>query len=160
MTYTIRKAVITDSELILTFIKELAVYEKLEEQVVGTIKDVQNTLFNKNPRSEVLILEEDGVPAGFSLYFHNYSTFLTRYGIYIEDNYVREEFRGKGYGKALLKYICSLALERDCGRVEWWCLDWNKPAIDFYLSLNAEPMSEWTSYRLNRPEIEAIANGG
>jgi GNAT superfamily N-acetyltransferase len=155
--FFIRKAVITDSVLILDFIKALAAYEKMEDSVVGSVNDVENTLFNPNPCAEVIILEENGNPAGFALYFLNYSTFLCRYGIYVEDIYVHEAFRGKGYGKALLKHICALALERNCGRVEWWCLDWNKPSIDFYLSLGAEPMSDWTVYRLNRRDIEAMA---
>lgn len=154
----IRKANIHDSETILAFIKELASYEKLEDSVVGTVEQIQKTLFGTSPRAEVIILESDGTPAGFALYFHNYSTFLCRYGIYIEDIYVREQYRGKGYGKALLKHVCQLAIERDCGRVEWWCLDWNKPSIDFYLSLGAEPMSEWTVYRLNKTEIEHMAS--
>ena len=157
MTYTIRSASPEDSGIVLEFIKELAAYEQLEDHVVGTTAHIHNTLFCDNPRAEVLILEDLGVPAGFALYFHNYSTFLCRYGIYIEDIYVRESFRGRGYGKALLKHICTLALKRDCGRVEWWCLDWNKPAIDFYLSLGAEQMSDWTVYRLNRPEIKTLA---
>lgn len=100
----------------------------------------------------------DNNPAGFALFFHNYSTFLCKHGIYIEDIYVREKYRGKGYGKYLLQSICSIAKDRDCGRVEWWCLDWNKPSIDFYLKLGAEAMSEWTVYRLNRQKIEEIAS--
>jgi GNAT superfamily N-acetyltransferase len=157
MTHKIRKANIEDSQIILDFITELASYEELEHHVVGTIEDVQKTLFNDNPRAEVLILEDQNEPAGFALYFHNYSTFLCRYGIYIEDIYVREKYRGKGYGKKLLKAICKEAIKRDCGRVEWWCLDWNKPSIDFYLKLGAEPMSDWTVYRLGREQIENIA---
>ena len=157
MSSIIRKAEVKDCALILTFINELAAYEHLEDCVVGTAEQIQETLFTSNPRAEVLILEENGQPAGFALYFHNYSTFLCRYGIYIEDIYVREQYRGKGYGKQLLRHICSLALEKDCGRVEWWCLDWNKPSIDFYLNLGAEPMSDWTVYRLNRSEIETIS---
>jgi GNAT superfamily N-acetyltransferase len=156
MVGNIRKANINDSAMLLTFIKELAAYEQLEDAVVGTVDHIKKTLFADNPKAEALILEENGEPAGFALYFHNYSTFLCRYGIYVEDIYVREKYRGKGYGKALLKHICKLAIERDCGRVEWWCLDWNKPSIDFYLSLDAEPMTDWTVYRLNRKEIEAM----
>lgn len=154
--YKIRNAAKEDCQLILTFIKELAAYEKLEEAVVGTAEDIKATLFIDNPKAEAIILEVNGNPAGFALYFQNYSTFLCRYGIYIEDIYVRQQFRGAGYGKALLKYICNLAIERNCGRVEWWCLDWNKPSIDFYLGLGAEPMSDWTVYRLHRKQIEEI----
>jgi len=157
MQYQIRRAIKADSELILTLIKELAAYEQLEHLVVGTVENIHNTLFAEHPKAEVLILEEDGQAAGFALYFHNYSTFLCKHGIYIEDIYVREQYRSKGYGKALLKYICNLAIERNCGRVEWWCLDWNKPSIDFYLKLGAEAMQDWTVYRLNRQQIEELA---
>ena len=157
MNCTIRFAKSSDSELILTFIKELARYEQLEHEVVGTIEDIQQTLFSEKARAEVLIVEEGEKPVGFALFFQNYSTFLCRYGIYIEDLYIREDFRGKGYGKALLKRICQEAVKRKCGRVEWWCLDWNKSSVDFYLSLNAEPMSDWTVYRLNRKQIEEMA---
>ncbi|MBN9542456.1 MAG: GNAT family N-acetyltransferase [Alphaproteobacteria bacterium] len=156
--YIIRKADKTDSNLILTFIRELAEYEQMLDKVTAKIEDIEKTLFSNNPKAEVLILEADNKPAGFALFFHNYSTFLCKYGIYIEDIYVREEFRGRGFGKAFFKHICKIAVERDCGRVEWWCLDWNKPSIDFYLKLGAEPMQDWTVYRLNKEEIEKIAN--
>lgn len=157
MNYNIRKAEAKDSDLILTFIKELACYEQMEDQVVGTANDIKKTLFCEHPKVEAIILEENNEPAGFALFFHNYSTFLCRHGMYIEDIYVRENFRGKGYGKFLLKHLCSLAKERDCGRMEWWCLDWNKPSIDFYLKLGAEPMSDWTVYRLDKNQIEEMA---
>jgi len=157
MNYLIRKATPSDNQIILSFIKELAEYENLADQVVATLENIDKTLFSPNPKAEVLILEVDGNPAGFALFFHNYSTFLCKYGIYIEDIYVRDAYRGRGYGKALLKNICMLAKERDCGRVEWWCLDWNKPSIDFYLQLGAEPMSDWTVYRLNKTEIDSMA---
>ena len=104
-------------------------------------------IFDKE-KAEVLFVLEDGKEVGFALFFHNFSTFLGRGGIYLEDLYVRPEARGKGYGRALLKKLASIAVERGCGRLEWWCLDWNKPSIDFYLSLGAEPMSDWTVYRL------------
>lgn len=158
MNYTIRQAVAFDASTILSFIKELGAYEKLEHQITATIHDVKKTLFCDAPKAEVLIAEVEGEPAGFALFFHNYSTFLCKYGLYIEDIYVREEYRGYGIGKGLLKSICTLAKERDCGRVEWWCLDWNKPSIDFYLSLGAEAMSDWTVYRLDQQRIESIAN--
>jgi GNAT superfamily N-acetyltransferase len=157
MTATIRCAEERDCATILGFIKELARYEKLEDSVVATVDDVKRTLFCANPRAEALIAEEGGAPAGFALYFHNYSTFLGRYGIYIEDIYVSEQARGKGIGKALLQRICQEAVKRDCGRVEWWCLDWNKPSIDFYINLGAEPMTDWTVYRLNREQIAKVA---
>lgn len=158
MTHRIRKATVDDSALILEFIKELASCEELEHQVSGTVENIEHTLFSDHPKVEALILEVDNNPAGFALFFHNYSTFLCKHGIYIEDIYVREKYRGKGYGKYLLQSICSIAKDRDCGRVEWWCLDWNKPSIDFYLKLGAEAMSEWTVYRLNRQKIEEIAS--
>jgi GNAT superfamily N-acetyltransferase len=157
MTVTIRFAEERDCAAIVAFIKELALYEKLEHAAVVTEGDVRRTLFCANPRAEVLIAEEGGTEVGFALYFHNYSTFLGRYGIYIEDIYVREEARGKGIGKALLRHVCREAVKRDCGRVEWWCLDWNKPSIDFYINLGAEPMTDWTVYRLNREQIEKVA---
>lgn len=155
----IRKTNISDNKIILDFIKELAAYEQLSDKVVATIEDLNKTLFCDNPKAEVLILEVNNNPAGFALFFHNYSTFLCKYGIYIEDIYVRDAYRGHGYGTALFKHICILAKERDCGRVEWWCLDWNKPSIDFYLKLGAEPMSDWTVYRLAKADIEKIALG-
>ncbi|MDF3054987.1 MAG: hypothetical protein K0Q74_894 [Gammaproteobacteria bacterium] len=158
MNYKIRKANISDSQIILNFIKELAVYEQLEGKVVATIDSINATLFCDNPKVEALILEVDVSPVGFAVFFHNYSTFLSKHGIYIEDIYVKDTYRGFGYGKAIFKHICMLAKERDCGRVEWWCLDWNKPSIDFYLKLGAEPMSDWTVYRLNKKEIDEIAS--
>lgn len=154
--FSIKKALKEDSSLILEFIKELAEYEKMADLVVATVENIEHTIFGNNPKAEVLIIYEEDKPAGFALFFHNYSTFLCKYGIYIEDIYIREEYRGKGYGKALLKHICELAAQRDCGRVEWWCLDWNKSSIDFYLNLGAEPMSDWTVYRLNRKSIDKI----
>lgn len=158
MSFTIRKALREDAQTILTFIKELAAYEQLEDHVEASREDIEKTLFGAHPKAEVLILEVENNPAGFALLFHNYSTFLGKYGLYIEDIYVREMYRGQGLGKALLKAVCSLAKERDCGRVEWWCLDWNKPSIDFYHSLGAQAMSDWTVYRLTKPEIDKLAN--
>jgi len=158
MTYKIRKAELKDCDTILAFIKDLAVYEKLENEVTGNVNDIKQTLFSSNAKAEVLILEDEETPAGFALFFQNYSTFLCRYGIYIEDIYVQEKYRGKGYGKALFQNICKIAKERNCGRIEWWCLDWNTPSIDFYLKLGAEPMSDWTVYRLNQKEIMEIAD--
>lgn len=157
MPFHIRQSQPQDGELILTLIKELAAYEKLEDRVTATLANIQETLFSAAPKAHVLIAEVDGKPAGFALFFYNYSTFLCRYGIYIEDIYVREDYRGHGIGKAFFTQICKIAKKENCGRVEWWCLDWNKPAVDFYLKLGAEPMSDWTVYRLNRAEIERIA---
>ena len=153
MSWQIRKALREDGPTILRFIRELARYEELEHKVEGTLAHVQETLFSPNAKAEALILEVSGEAAGFALFFHNYSTFLCRHGLYIEDIFVAEPFRGKGYGKAFFHHICALAKERNCGRVEWWCLDNNKSAVDFYLKLGAEPMVDWTVYRLNKAQI-------
>lgn len=145
---SIRPATEDDVPLILRFIRELAEYEKLPHECVATEEKVRSTLFG-NPRfAEVLIAEEDGEPAGFALFFHNYSTFLAKPGIYLEDLYVRPEFRGRGIGRALLARLEELARERNCGRVEWAVLNWNEPAIRFYKSIGARPMDEWTVFRL------------
>ena len=158
MKYTITKANKDDSQLILDFIKELADYEGMLDKVTAGIDNLNKTLFCKNPKAEVLILREGESDVGFTIYFYNYSTFLCKNGIYIEDIYVRKKFRGKGDGTAFFKYICQKAIKEDCGRVEWWCLDWNKPSIDFYREkLCAEQMSDWTVYRLSSDEIKNIA---
>lgn len=136
-----------DVALILRFVKELAAYEKMSDQVVADEKTMEEWIFDKQ-KAEVIFALEDGKEVGFALFFHNFSTFLGRAGIYLEDLYVQPEHRGKGYGKALLKKLASVAVERGCGRLEWSCLDWNKPSIDFYLSLGAVPMSDWTQYRI------------
>lgn len=136
-----------DVAKILYFIKELAAYEKMADEVVATEELIKEWLFEKK-KAEVVFAVENGEEVGFALFFHNFSTFLGRAGIYLEDLYVLPECRGKGYGKALLKQLAKIAVERGCGRLEWWCLDWNKPSIDFYLSLGAEPMSDWTVYRI------------
>lgn len=156
MNTRIRKASILDNQIILELIKELAAYEQLSDKVIATIDNINTTLFCDNPKAEALILEVDNHPAGFAVFFHNYSTFLCKYGIYIEDIYVKDIYRGLGYGKALLGHICVLAKERDCTRVEWCCLDWNKSSIDFYLKFGAEPMSDWTTYQLNKEQIEEM----
>ena len=153
---TIRAAIEADTALILQFIRELAAYERMSDEVVATEGLLKKWLFEERS-AEVLIAEEAGVPVGFALFFHNFSTFLGRPGLYLEDLFVRPAFRGKGYGKALLRRLAQIALERGYGRMEWWCLDWNKPSIDFYRSLDAEPMSEWTTYRLTGPSLEAMA---
>ncbi|MCH9614576.1 MAG: hypothetical protein SP1CHLAM54_14620 [Chlamydiia bacterium] len=147
MALQIRQATPSDTSLILTLIKELAEYENLLHEVVTDEKTLHQSLFEDPKGPEVLIAETDQV-VGFVLYFHNFSTFVGKKGLYIEDLYVREAYRGKGYGKALLKEICRLAKERDCGRVEWWVLDENLPAIDFYRKIGAKSMDEWTVFRL------------
>ena len=136
-----------DVALILCCIKELADYEKMLHEVVADERAQEGWIFDKQ-KAEVIFALEDNKEVGFALFFHNFSTFLGKAGIYLEDLYVRPEYRGKGYGKAILKKLASIAVERGCGRLEWWCLDWNKPSIDFYLSLGAEPMSDWTVYRI------------
>ena len=145
-----------DISLILYFIKELAKYEEMLDEVVATEEILKEWIFDKK-KAEVIFVLEDGATVGFALFFHNFSTFLGRSGIYLEDLYVKPEFRGKGYGKALLKKLAQIAVERGCGRLEWWCLDWNKPSIDFYLSLGAEPMKDWTVYRIAGNTLTQLA---
>jgi len=150
-----RFAVREDTPLILSFIRALAEYEKMADQVVATEELLAEQLFDRGG-AEVLFALEDGQEVGFALFFHNFSTFLGRAGLYLEDLYVLPEHRGKGYGKALLQRLARIARERGCGRMEWWCLDWNKPSIDFYLSLGAEPMTDWTVYRLSGRTLETL----
>ncbi len=145
-----------DVPLILSFIKELADYEHLLEEVVATEADLEKSLFDQK-RAEVLFALVDEKEVGFALFFHNYSTFLGKAGLYLEDLYIKPDVRGQGIGKQLLKKLAQIALERDCGRLEWWCLDWNQTSIDFYLSLNVEPMDEWTSYRLTGENLKKLA---
>ena len=145
-----------DCALIFYFIKELASYEKMLDEVVADEKILEEWIFDKQKAGVVFVMENEK-EAGFALFFHNFSTFLGRAGIYLEDLFVLPEFRGRGYGKALLKKLASIAVERGCGRLEWWCLDWNKPSIDFYLSLGAEPMSDWTTYRITGDTLRRMA---
>ena len=156
MELTFRFAQEADAPLILQFIRHLAEYEKMLDLVVADEALLADQLFHKK-NAEVIFAVEDGVEVGFALFFHNFSTFLGRSGLYLEDLFVLPEHRGKGYGKAILKKLANIALERGCGRMEWWCLDWNHPSIDFYLSLNAEPMEEWTTYRLAGETLRALA---
>ena len=151
-----RYATRKDTALILQFIKDLADYEKMLHEVIADEKTLEIWIFDKQKAEVLFVLEEDK-EVGFALFFHNFSTFLGRAGIYLEDLYVKPEYRGKGYGKALLKKLASLAVERGCGRLEWWCLDWNKPSIDFYHSLGAEPMSDWTVYRIAGDTLTKLA---
>ena len=145
-----------DVPLILHFIRELARYEQMEDEVVATPELLAEWLFDKQ-KAEVLFAVEEGHEIGFALFFHNFSTFLGRAGIYLEDLYVVPECRGRGVGKAILKQLARIAVERGCGRLEWWCLDWNRPSIEFYLSLGAEQMSEWTVYRIADDTLERLA---
>ena len=156
MDLTFRFAVKQDTPLILNFIKELADYEHMLDQVVADEATLADQLFQKK-NAEVLFALENGREVGFALFFHNFSTFLGCSGLYLEDLFVLPEHRGKGYGKAILQKLAAIAVERGCGRLEWWCLDWNKPSIDFYLSLGAEPMSGWTVYRLTGDTLKNLA---
>lgn len=151
-----RYATEEDTPMILFFIKELARYEKMLDQVVATEDLLRESLFKKKD-AEVIFAVADGKEIGFALFFHNYSTFLGRAGLYLEDLYIMPEYRGKNYGRSLLKHLAKIAAERGCGRFEWWCLDWNEPSIDFYLSLGAEPMKEWTTYRLSGDTLTKLA---
>lgn len=153
---TFRYAQRSDAPLILQFIRELADYEKMSDEVVADEETLEEWIFDKG-KAEVLFAVVDEKEIGFALFFHNFSTFLGRAGIYLEDLFVRPEHRGKGYGKAILKQLASIAVERKCGRLEWWCLDWNQPSIDFYLSLGAEPMSDWTVYRMTGDTLNNLA---
>ena len=147
-----------DTSLILFFIKELAAYEKMANEVVATEELLHHWIFEQK-KAEVIFALEDGKEVGFALFFHNFSTFLGRAGIYLEDLYVRPEFRGRGYGKGLICQLARIAVERGCGRLEWWCLDWNQPSIDFYLSLGAEPMRDWTVYRIAGETLNSLGSG-
>ena len=151
-----RSATREDVPLILQFIRELADYEKMLHEVVADEATLEEWIFDRQ-KAEVLFALVDGNEIGFALFFHNFSTFLGRAGIYLEDLYVKPEYRGKGYGKAILKRLASIAVERKCGRLEWWCLDWNQPSIDFYRSLGAEPMSDWTVYRIAGDTLTPLA---
>lgn len=155
----IKKAENKDSALILDFIKKLAVYEKLENEVVASPKTIEETLFCENPKAECIICYQDETPVGFALYFFNYSTFLGKYGLYLEDLFVLPEKRSNGYGKALLKHLAGIAVEKNCGRFEWSVLDWNEPAINFYKSVGAVPLDGWTIFRLTGDNLLKFAKG-
>ena len=146
-----------DTELILKFIHELAEYENLSDQVVATAELLEEWIFDKK-KAEVILAVEDGKDVGFALFFHNFSTFLGRAGSYLEDLYIMPKYRGKGYGKALLKELASTALKRGCGRLDWSCLDWNQPSIDFYLSVGAQPLEDWTVYRLSGESLREMGS--
>ncbi len=156
----IREATEGDVPLILSLIRELAEYERLAHEVVATEGSLRETLFGGRPYAEVLIAEHEGRAAGFALFFHNFSTFLGRPGIYLEDLYVKPEFRGAGIGKKLLARLAKLEKERGCGRLEWWVLDWNEPSIGFYKRLGAVPMDDWTVYRVTGEALEDLAARG
>lgn len=157
MSLQIRKALPEDTATIFNLIKKLAVYEKLEHEVVTNEEELRHQIF-ENEYSKVLIAEENEIPVGFALYFFNFSTFLGKPGLYLEDLFVEPEHRGKGYGKALLSELAKIAREKNCGRMEWSVLNWNTPSIEFYKSLGAKPQDEWTVYRLTQNEINDLAN--
>ena len=145
-----------DAALSLEFIKALAEYEKLSDEVVATPETLEEWIFDRQ-KAEVIFALEDGVEVGFALFFHNFSTFLGRAGVYLEDLFVKPAYRGRGYGKGLLATLAKIALERGCGRLEWVCLDWNKPSIDFYRSLGAVPMDDWTIYRVAGDTLKQLS---
>ena len=154
--FNLRLATIDDIDLVLAFIKELAEYEHMSDQVVATPQLLRETIFVQK-KAEVVIAEYEGRPVGFALFFHNFSTFLGRPGIYLEDLYVKEPMRGMGFGTRILSYLAELATERGCGRLEWACLNWNEPSIKFYKQMGGIPMNEWTVYRLQGEALENMA---
>lgn len=154
--FNIRPAQPEEAGLVLEFIKRLAEYEKCANEVVADEATLHQSLFVEHS-AEVVFAEEDGVVIGFALFFHNFSTFVGHKGLYLEDLFIIPEKRGKGYGKALLKYLANLAVERNCGRMEWICLDWNQPALKVYRSIGAVPMDEWTVQRLDEPALKQFA---
>ena len=155
----IRKAEREDAALVLEFIKGIAKYEKMENEVEATVELLEEQLFDKG-RAEVIFAMEEGKEGGFALFFHNFSTFVGRGGLYLEDLYVYPEYRGKGYGKALFLELVRIANERKCGRMEWVCLNWNTPSIEFYRSMGAVALDEWTTYRITEVTIERLTNNG
>lgn len=156
--FYIRFASKNDTGQILSFIRELAAYEKLEDEVEATEQNLKKYLFGENAKAEVVFGEFKEEPVGFALFFHNFSTFLGRPGIYLEDLFIKPNHRGKGYGKVMLSFLAQTATERNCGRLEWSVLDWNEPAIGFYEKLGAVPMDEWTVYRLTGVSLIKMAD--
>lgn len=154
---SLRFATAGDAPLVMAFVRELAEYEQLAHEVETDAETLAEQLFGDAPAAEVVIAEADGAPAGFALFFHNFSTFLGRRGLYLEDLFVRPAYRGRGIGRVLMAFLAKLAVERGCGRFEWWVLDWNTPAIDFYRSLGARGMDEWTVQRVTGPALHALA---
>lgn len=154
--FKIRFATEDDVPLILEFIKALADYEKMLDEVVATEEGLKESLFVKS-QAEVILGEEDGKPVGFALFFHNYSTFLGKANLYLEDLFVKPEYRGKGYGKTLLSFLGKIAVDRNCGRLDWWCLDWNTTSIEFYKEMGAIPMDEWTVYRVEGKKLQRLS---
>ncbi|MHC4943407.1 MAG: GNAT family N-acetyltransferase [Planctomycetota bacterium] len=158
--FFIRAANVEDAPIILGFIKELAAYEQLSHEVVATEDLLRETLFGPSAKAEVVLAWLQARPVGFALYFHNFSTFLGLPGIYLEDLYVKPEFRGRGFGRALLAHLARITEERGCGRLEWAVLDWNEPAIRFYLNLGARAMEGWTVYRMTGESLQKLVQEG
>ncbi len=158
-TVTIRRATKNDSTIILQFIKELAAYEKAPNAVKASIEDIEKSIFGDNSTVSALICSSDEKPIGFAVYFFNYSTWLGKNGLYLEDLYITPQYRGKGAGENLLRHLAKIAFEKDCGRFEWSVLDWNMPAIEFYKSLGARPQNEWIPYRLDGDALTGFARG-
>ena len=156
--FVLRPATPADVPVILTCIRGLAEYERLADKVVATEELLRDSLFGPRPAAEVVLAEDEGMPAGFALFFHNYSTFLARPGLYLEDLFVFPRFRGRGLGKRLLAHLATLAAQRGCGRVEWAVLDWNESAIGFYRALGAAPLADWTVFRLTGEPLARLAN--
>jgi GNAT superfamily N-acetyltransferase len=156
--FLIRSATSADCGTLLLLIRDLAEYEHLSDAVIATEESLRTSLFGRNPSAEAVIAEENGTPVGFALFFHNYSTFLGKKGLYLEDLFVKPDCRGRGYGKALLIHLAKIAVKRECGRFEWAVLDWNSPAIDFYKSLGAVPMDEWTVFRVDGDALHKLAD--
>lgn len=159
MTIEIRPAERGDAALILHYIRELAIYEKAEHEVVASVADIESSLFGANSPARGLICLQDGQPVGYAVYFFSYSTWLGKSGLYLEDLYITPAARGSGAGKSLLRHLARLAVQQGCGRFEWSVLDWNQPAIDFYQSFGAEPQSEWVRYRLAGDALQRFAEG-
>ncbi len=153
----IRSAVPSDAALLLSLVRELAEYEKLAHEVVATEDMLREALFGARPVAEAVIAELEGIPVAFALFFHNFSTFLGTPGLYLEDLFVRQSARGRGVGQALFRHLAQLAVARGCGRFEWWVLDWNQPAIEFYRRQGAKPMSDWTVFRLTGDDLRRAA---
>jgi GNAT superfamily N-acetyltransferase len=156
--FTIRPADMADVPIILQLIRDLATYERAPNEVTATERQLADVLFGEKPSAEVALAFEEDTPVGFAVFFHNFSTWLGRPGLYLEDLFVKPDVRGKGYGRALLVYLAKMARERGCGRMEWAVLNWNRPAIEFYDKLGAKPMDEWTVYRLTGDEINRLAD--
>lgn len=155
--FKIKSATINDVPLILEMIKELAEYEKMLNEVVATEEILRETLFGEHACAEVILGYHENIPIGFALFFHNFSTFLGKPGIYLEDLYISPDMRGKGFGKRMLAYLAKLAKERNCGRLEWWVLNWNQPAVDFYKSIGAKPMDDWTVFRVTEQALDNLS---